>query len=127
MALAYVLVYIYICRYIYIYVYMAASQKHRFVTGLGGLFAARLVTKSGGLATKPPCDSLLKTTVLYTEARENRGPATKVCNRGGDRDKPLFLDTATYIYTYIYTYISPQLIYHLRLLQPNLTVAAVNS
>ena len=33
----------------------------------GSLFATRLVTESGGLATNPPCD---KTTVLYTEARD---------------------------------------------------------
>ena len=26
------------------------------VTGPGGLFAKRLVTESGGLATNPPCD-----------------------------------------------------------------------
>ena len=53
------------------------------VTGPGGLLRQGLFLRQTLLAT-----SLLKTTVLYTEARDkgcSRGPATKVCNRGGRR------------------------------------------
>ena len=54
------------------YMYGATGQRLKnigLVTGPGGLFATRLVTESGGLATNP-ATSLLKTTVLYTEARD---------------------------------------------------------
>ena len=48
------------------------------VTGPGGLFATRLVTESGGLATNPPCN---KPTEDYSQYSTKR-PATRVCNRG---------------------------------------------
>ena len=55
------------------------------VTGPGGLFATRLVTESGGLATNSPCDKPIEDySTLHRGPRQgfvcNRGPATKVCN-----------------------------------------------
>ena len=58
-----------ICIYC-IYTYMAASQKHRACNRPGGLFATRLVTESGVLRQTLHATSLLKSTVLYTEARD---------------------------------------------------------
>ena len=66
------------------------------VTGPGGLFATRLVTESGGLATNPPLDKLIEDySTLHRGPRQwvcNGGPTTKVCNRGGGgtATKPYF-------------------------------------
>ena len=74
------------------------------VTGPGGLFAARLVTESRGLATNPPFDKPIEDcSTLHRGPRQGsvrEGPRQKVCNRGGDRDKPLF--RATPMCTYYY-------------------------
>ena len=64
-------------------------------TGLGGLFATRFATKSGGLATNPPCDKPIEDygprQGFVTEGRRQRYVTE---GGGGDRDKPLFRVTA---------------------------------
>ena len=55
-------------RYIYIYIWQRL-RNIALVTGPGGLFATRLVTESGGLATNPPRDKPIED---YSTLR--RGP-----------------------------------------------------
>ena len=65
---------------------MAALKNIGLVTAPGGLFATRLVTESGGLATNPPVTSLLETTVLYTGQRQGfvtEGPLQRYVQPGG--------------------------------------------
>ena len=95
----------YTCSYIYMYI-CQRLKNIGLVTGPGGLFATRLVTESGGLATNPPCDKPVEdySTLPYTEARDKglktEGPRQRYATEGGggDRDKPLFRVTAIYIY-----------------------------
>ena len=72
-------------------------QNIGLVTGPGGLFATRLVTESGGLATNPPCDKDYST--LHRGPPQGfvtEGPRQRFVTEGGrgDRDKPLFRVTA---------------------------------
>ena len=81
--------------HMYIYIYTWQRPKNiGLVIGQGGLFATRLVTESGGLATKPPCDKHIEDC-----SAPHRGPR-QGSNKGGDRDKSLFRATPIYIYTY---------------------------
>ena len=69
------------------------------VKGPGSLFATRLVTESGGVATNLPCTCLLKTTVLYTE-----GPRHWfVTERGGGDWTKLYFESLPYASTHTYT------------------------
>ena len=72
-------------------------------TGPGGLFATRLVTESGRLATNPPCDKPIEDCcTLQRGPRQGfvtEGPRQRYVTqgaRGGDRDKPRFRVTARY-------------------------------
>ena len=63
----------------------SASQKHRLVTGPGGLFATRLATESGCLATNSPCDK-----PIGDYSTLHRGPRQRFETEGpprGDHDK----------------------------------------
>ena len=81
------------------------------VTGPGRLFATRLVTESGCLATNPPRDKPIEDyRNLHRGTRQgfvSQGPRQRYVPEGGggDRDKPLFRVTAIYIYICIYTYV----------------------
>ena len=70
------------------------------VTGLGSLFAARLVTESGGLATNPPCNKPIEDCrALHRGPRQGlvtEGPRQRFVTERGDRDKPLFRATPLY-------------------------------
>ena len=75
------------------------------VTGPGGLFATRLVTESGGLATNPP-----RYSTLHRGSRQGfvtEGPRQRYVTEGrwGDRHKLPFRVTAIYICLYIYIHI----------------------
>ena len=67
------------------------------VTGLGGRFATRLVTESGGLATNPPCDKPIEDiddcSTLHRGPRQGfvtEGPRQKIYDRtGGPRQTPI--------------------------------------
>ena len=70
------------------------------VTGPGSLFATRLVTESGVFCDKPLREKPLEGySTLYRGPRQGsvtEGPRQRfVTEGGGDRDKPLFRDTAT--------------------------------
>ena len=87
----------------HIHVSMWQRLKHiGLATGLGGLFATRLVTESGGLATNPPCDKPIED---YSTLHRGSRQRYVTEGGGGDRDKPLFRVTAVYTCVYIYVYI----------------------
>ena len=64
------------------------------VTGPGGLFATRLVTESGGLATNPPCDKPIEDcSTLHRGPRQGfvtEGPRQMFVTEGGTATSPYF-------------------------------------
>ena len=67
------------------------------VTGPGGLFCDKACNRIGGFCDTLPATNLLKSTVLYTEARDkglSQRARDKGLQEGGYRDKPLFRGTA---------------------------------
>ena len=104
-----VYIYIYDVCTCYMYTYICQRLKNiRPVTGLGGLFATRLVTESGGLATNPACNKPSEDcSTLYRGPQQGfvtEGPRQRIVTEegGGDRDKRLFRVTAISIYIYIH-------------------------
>ena len=90
--------------YTHTHIYIWQRLKNiGLVTGPVGLFATRLVTESGGLATNPSCDKPSEDySTLHRGPRQGfvpEGPRQKCVTEGGggDRDKPLFRVTAIYI------------------------------
>ena len=81
------------------------------VTGPGGLFATRLVTESGGLATNPPCDKPIEDySTLHRGPRQGfvtEGSRQRyVTEEGGPRQTPISsFESQPYIYIYIYIYV----------------------
>ena len=76
-----------------IYIYIWQRLKNiGLVTGPGGLFATRLVTESGDLATNPPRDKPIEDhSTLHRGLRQGfvtEGPRQRYVTE--DRDKPLF-------------------------------------
>ena len=99
--------------YIYIYIHMWQRLKNiGLVIGLGGLFATRLVTESGGLATNPPCDKPFEDyssdySALHRRPRQGfvtGGPQQRFVTEGGTAINPYF-EALLYIYIYIYIFI----------------------
>ena len=98
--------------YIYIYTYMGQRLKNiGLVTGLDGLFATRVVTESGGLATNPPCNKPIEDrSTLHRGLRQGfvtAGPRQRFVTEGGgggggDRDNPYF-EAHSYTDMYIHT------------------------
>ena len=87
--------------WIYTYIYIWQRPKNiGLVPSPGGLFATRLVTKSGGIATNPPCDKLVED---YSTLQQT--PATRVGNRRGQPANPYF-EALPYIYIYIHVNMS---------------------
>ena len=81
------------------------------VTGSGGLFATRLATESGGLATNPPCDKPVEdNSTLHRGARQGfvtRGPRQRFVTEGETATNPYFealpcVHICMYVYIYIY-------------------------
>ena len=76
------------------------------VTGPGGLFATRLVTESGGLATSPPRDKAIEDySTLQRDPRQGfviEGPRQRYVTQGGGwtATNPHF-ESQPYIYIYI--------------------------
>ena len=64
-------------------------------TGPGGLFATRLVTELGGLATNPPCDKPVE-----DYSTRHRGPRQGFVKEGGTATNPYF-EAVSYIHTYM--------------------------
>ena len=95
--------------YIYTYTYIWQHLKNiGLVAGPGGLFATRLITESGALATNPPCDKPIKDySTLHRGPRQGfvtEGPRQRyVTEGGGDRDKPPF-ETQPYRYEHTNTF-----------------------
>ena len=107
--------------YVCMYVCMCTWQRLNnigLVRGLCGLFATRLVTESGGLATNPPCDKPVEGySTLHRRLRQGfvtEASRQRFVTEGGDRDKHLFRGTAIYIHThtciilYMYMYVYMQ-------------------
>ena len=68
----------------------------RLVTGPGGLFATKLVTESGVLATNPP-KPIEDYSTLHRGPRQGfltEGPRQRYVTEAGNRDKPLLRVTA---------------------------------
>ena len=80
--------------YIYIYVYKKCLKNIALVTGPGRPSCDKACNRIRGSCDKPS----LHQDFLNTKYSTQR-PATSICNRGGgSSDKPLFRDTAIYIY-----------------------------
>ena len=79
------------------------------VTGPGGLFATRLVTESGGLATNPPCDKPVEDySTLHRGLRQGfvtEGPRQRFVREGGGTATNPYFEALPYIYIHISTYI----------------------
>ena len=117
----YIISYIYVCIYIYIW---QRLKNIGLVTGPGGLFATRLATESGGVATNRPCDQPIEDySTLHRGPRRGfvtEGPRQRFVAEGwggggwGDRDKSLFPVTAIcvyinlfgHMYTHVCTYMN---------------------
>ena len=108
----------------YLYIYIHTHIIHVWqrlkniglVTGPGGLFATRLVTESGGLATSPPCDKPVEDcSTLHRGPREGfvtEGPRQRFVTEGGTATNPCF-EALPRIYTGIYIYISTHTYTHM--------------
>ena len=93
----------YVCAYTYIW---QRLKNIGLVTGPCGLFATRLVTKSGGLATNPPCDKPIEDhSTLHRDPRQGfvaEGPRQRFVNKGGPRPTPISRHCQIHVYRFRY-------------------------